>query len=382
MKRYAWLGLVVLLFTALLLAVDGSVWAAPPASDLYQTVPNATATATNTPVPTATPVVDDEGNEEPSPTPTPKPTTPIEQIFETPTPDGTTDNSTNTDTVNSDNTAADSGDNSNTGNGTESSGTENSGAESNGENSSVDGGTQESAPEGQEAARSTVLGRVSVIVLNVREGPGAQYKIIGTIFNNAQVQILGRTSDNAWWQVCCALGDETPGWVDAQFVEPEFEIGQIDNLVSVLADAQPAAELPALSASSLRLEIIQQPTFAWQDQLVELRFVVTNLGDAPLANVEIRDDLPRELSFVDAALPSDGTLEQVISDSGSTIFAIHLPEVAAGERVTTTVTLQIATDVPDAGVINNLAVADAQNADSYTAGISIGMPPIVLPAFR
>ena len=194
----------MLLFTALCLSVDGSVWAAPPASKLYQTVPNATATSTNTPVPTATPVSnnddnDDDGDDDEKddiPSPTPKPTTPIEQIFETPALGNTADDSTNTDDANNGNTAADKGSDNTGSNNTDGGNTGDSSAEANRENSSVNNGNQDSTPIGQEAPRKAVLGRVSVIVLNVREGPSAQHKVSGTIFSNTQVEVLGRTSDS------------------------------------------------------------------------------------------------------------------------------------------------------------------------------------------
>lgn len=53
-------------------------------------------------------------------------------------------------------------------------------------------------------------------VLNVRSGPGTQYKVIGKVSRPDSYQVVGRTANGAWWQICCVNGEA--GWVVSTFV--------------------------------------------------------------------------------------------------------------------------------------------------------------------
>ncbi|MCB0121432.1 MAG: hypothetical protein KDE58_04270, partial [Caldilineaceae bacterium] len=66
----------------------------------------------------------------------------------------------------------------------------------------------------------------------------------------------------------------------------------------------------------------------------------------------------------------------------TTAFAITWPTLDAGTAKTARVRVQVADDLPDGSVIDNLAVIIADEVAAITGGISIGMPPTDLPDFR
>lgn len=53
--------------------------------------------------------------------------------------------------------------------------------------------------------------------LNGRRGPGTGYERIGQAAKGAELQVLGKTADGTWLQVCCMANQ--PVWVSAELVE-------------------------------------------------------------------------------------------------------------------------------------------------------------------
>ena len=87
---------------------------------------------------------------------------------------------------------------------------------------------------------STVLtGTINVPVLNVRQGPGTTYPIIGRVGRDTVVTILGRNRAATWLNFCCVPNTETRGWISAQFVTPSYTQEQAATIPVV--DAVPPA---------------------------------------------------------------------------------------------------------------------------------------------
>jgi uncharacterized repeat protein (TIGR01451 family) len=356
--RSYWIGIVAIVLAVLVLLANQAAWAAP----LNQTVPpKPTDTPTSAPQATNTPRDEDEEEEEEQQPPTSTPT---------PTP-----------------------------------------------------GQPAQPQDGELTGVVTAANR-----LNVREGPGTDFAPVGTVARDETVRILERNEAGTWWRICCVSGTTTEGWVSAQYIRPNFDAAQANTLIPV-ADAAPASaptEAPTLAPTvapteaasttaaepltstllvtssvsattatgimmeeaqpvtptfSLELAISQDPAFAQQGDEVELQFVVTNSGNTTALNVEVRNELAPELTFI-AADPGDGSLEEQTGNEDRFVFSIRWPELGPGESVTASVTVQIAEEVADGAVIDNLAVASADNAAPYTAGISIGLPPTMLPDFQ
>jgi hypothetical protein len=58
---------------------------------------------------------------------------------------------------------------------------------------------------------------VKPATINGRRGPGLTFERIGQAKQGEELMIMGRTSDGAWWQVCCMANQ--PVWVSADLVE-------------------------------------------------------------------------------------------------------------------------------------------------------------------
>ncbi len=75
-------------------------------------------------------------------------------------------------------------------------------------------------PKAPEAATATAvpLPVASVIVrlLNVREGPGLDYTVVGAVAEGDTLDVIGQNAGGGWWQVCCVAGQ--PGWVISEAV--------------------------------------------------------------------------------------------------------------------------------------------------------------------
>lgn len=63
----------------------------------------------------------------------------------------------------------------------------------------------------------TIWAEVANPVVNVRSGPGLGCSIMTQVEQGQGFQIIGKTTDASWWQVCCP--NDANGWIDASLVE-------------------------------------------------------------------------------------------------------------------------------------------------------------------
>lgn len=253
-------------------------------------------------------------------------------------------------------------------------------------------------PVPQPTVAQGLTGVVVVPRLNVRQGPGTNFSVIGTVANGETVTVLSRNPVGDWWRVCCASGTTQDGWVAAQFIQPNFDLGQANVLIAVdgalptpppeptatpTLDASviPTATTPA-AVAQLELHIQQEPPYAWQGQQITLTYEINNAGTAPATAVELRNELPAELGYISAPALSTGALMTETTDLSRTVVVVRWPELQAGAMVTASVQVSVSTQIADGTVLDNLAVVVADGAQPVTAGLSIGMPPTTLPDFR
>jgi len=349
--RQHWVGGAALLLAVLLLTKGVPAWAAPGLAPVNQTVPDPTATPENTPVPQAT----NTPNDDDDPTATTAPGT---------EPTATTAPAT--------------------------------------------GPTPTTGPAGPTPTPfDGPTGIVIADALNVRQGPATTFAVVGKAFRGETLSILARNATGDWWRICCASGTNGEGWVSAQFVQPNFDATQANTLIPVaegetsavitptvtgqvvtttVAVATPVTVTPTVTSTvpstvTLALSIQQAPLFVWQGQPFALQFVITNTATTAALNVQLRDELPAELAFIEAEIGSGGVVTPPTGE-GRYVLDVQWPQIAAGTTVTMTALLQVAASVTNGIVIDNLAVVVADNVDSTTAGISIGMPPTLLPDFQ
>lgn len=60
---------------------------------------------------------------------------------------------------------------------------------------------------------------VKVDLANVRNGPGTAYAVVGQVQNQAQVELIGRSAEDDWWQLCCQIAGQDEQWISAELVE-------------------------------------------------------------------------------------------------------------------------------------------------------------------
>ena len=73
-------------------------------------------------------------------------------------------------------------------------------------------------------------------IVNVRQGPGTTYGLVGSAATGTQLAITGKNDAGDWWQICCVNGE--PGWVFGQ-------LGTASNTESVeVAQNIPPAPAP------------------------------------------------------------------------------------------------------------------------------------------
>jgi uncharacterized repeat protein (TIGR01451 family) len=219
--------------------------------------------------------------------------------------------------------------------------------------------------------------------LNMREGPGTNFAVVGGVSRDETVRILERNADGTWWRICCSTSTTTEGWASAQFIQPQFDPAQANTLIPVAGGESPAASAPAPApAANLSLTLAQFPQYVWQGQTVTLRLVVTNQGTADATDVEVRSELPGTLAFIAGDPGAGGQWEQQSGNEGRIAISLRWPTLAAGQSATATLEVQVANDLADGSVIDNLAVLSAAGLAPVTEGISIGMPPLALPDFQ
>lgn len=70
---------------------------------------------------------------------------------------------------------------------------------------------------------------VNASFLNIRTGPGVEYSVLVTVVGGTELSVIGRASDNVWFQVDSVAG---VGWVNVQFTLPR---GSFENVPTVAA---------------------------------------------------------------------------------------------------------------------------------------------------
>jgi uncharacterized protein YgiM (DUF1202 family) len=103
------------------------------------------------------------------------------------------------------------------------------------------------AVESQQAQFAIPKLVVNASFLNIRTGPGVEYTVLVTVVGGTELPVIGRASDNVWFQVTTVAG---VGWVNVQFTLPR---GSFDNVPTV---APPEVIAPLSSSGAVTLGLI------------------------------------------------------------------------------------------------------------------------------
>lgn len=247
---------------------------------------------------------------------------------------------------------------------------------------------------------------VDVATLNMRDGPGTDFAILGSLIAGTQVTVLSRNEDGSWWYVCCLPGATTPGWVSSQLLTPTFDRNLAGTLIPLFgetpAQAVPAAEgeaaapaageagaaaapevaPQALAEQPLSIDFALDPPFVWQGITGTLEIRLSNPNAVDITNVELSDELPAALTLLDASADGGGTVEQINTSAGTPLLIFRWPVIPAGVSVSAQITIQVDSDLPDGELVDNLVSVTAANAAYTTGAVTIGMPPVEPPVFE
>ncbi|MDH7487427.1 MAG: SH3 domain-containing protein [Anaerolineae bacterium] len=67
--------------------------------------------------------------------------------------------------------------------------------------------------------------------VNVRQGPGTAYPLLGQVTRGTSLQIVGRNAAGDWWQVCCVNGQQV--WITGQLVQVQGDTSAVQVVASV-----------------------------------------------------------------------------------------------------------------------------------------------------
>jgi hypothetical protein len=332
--RHYWLvGIAALIGVALW--VGSPAWAAPAARPLNQTVPRPTPTSENDPVATATPRPGDSdgdsGGDGNAGQPSPSEPVDNSDIFGPSAPDG-------------------------------------------------------SAPVGYSAA-------VDVATLNVRQGPGTAFPVVGTLAAGDAVTVTARNEDASWWYICCASNTGAAGWVSAQLLTPSFDRAQAMTLLPLFGAAPaPAVATPAAASTAvpqtgtalpdtLTVDFVLDPPFVWQGITGTLEIRLTNPTTVAVNRAQLSDELPAALALLDVSVDGGGNVERIDTAAGRPLIVARWPTIPAGASVRALITFQVDSDLANGDLIDNLIAVRGTNAPYQTDSVTIGMPPVEPPRF-
>jgi uncharacterized protein YraI len=61
----------------------------------------------------------------------------------------------------------------------------------------------------------------ALTMVNIRSGPGLQYKVLGRLEPGQRAEILGVSPDRSWWMIKIVFQEQDRGWIAVNFVQTE-----------------------------------------------------------------------------------------------------------------------------------------------------------------
>jgi len=134
-------------------------------------------------------------------------------------------------------------------------------------------------------------------------------------------------------------------------------------------------------AEPLSIEFVMDPPFVWQGITGTLEINLTNPNTEAVTNVQLSDELPAELALLDAAADGGGEVEQTDTAGGRPLIVVRWDTIPGGTSASASITFQVASDLANGVIIDNLVAVRGANAPYQTAAVTIGMPPAQPPTF-
>ena len=166
--------------------------------------------------------------------------------------------------------------------------------------------------------------------VNVRGGPGTSYPTVGSLAGGERAPILGRDSDNAWWQI--DLGDSTEGWVYAQIVNTEGDVSGIAVAANIPTPpvpptpAEPPTPTPAPKPAepyviaSTRLQSVGEHAQRCGGGNHHIRVTVLDAAGNPLNGVRVMEVFTKRVFATGDQGKGDGRVEfDIYKDGGGQV---------------------------------------------------------------
>lgn len=100
------------------------------------------------------------------------------------------------------------------------------------------------ATDAEPAPLAQPRGRVNALLVNVRAAPEMNGPLLATAAEGAEFDVLGRTADGRWTQVCCVDGATGDQWINTEFLDVDqaqlADIPPAPTTAEAEADAAPA----------------------------------------------------------------------------------------------------------------------------------------------
>ncbi|MCL4833327.1 MAG: SH3 domain-containing protein [Caldilineaceae bacterium] len=110
----------------------------------------------------------------------------------------------------------------------------------------VGGGVPE--PEAAKAPEAETANLSSDQIVNVRQGPGTQYPIVGTVDPGVTYRVLGKNQAQDWWQI--ELKNGTVGWAIGSLTSANGAANSVAVVTDIPAPPEPVAAAPAAAAAA------------------------------------------------------------------------------------------------------------------------------------
>jgi hypothetical protein len=130
--------------------------------------------------------------------------------------------------------------------------------------------------------------------VNVRNGPGESFAVLGQVLQGQRLEIVGRDEGREWWQICCFEGQT--GWVAGEVVRAEGPLETVAlaaDLPTPTPDATPTPAAVAAAAvvsesGEFPFDVSEVTTYPFNQDYLRIGVKVNDADDIPLGGYYLR----------------------------------------------------------------------------------------------
>ncbi len=223
--------------------------------------------------------------------------------------------------------------------------------------------TDRESPGGAESGHAPVAS-VTAHILNVRDGPGTTYRVLGKLPQAAAVQIREPSANGTWYRICCLADGATEGWVAGAYLDFAAAVPEPSSPPSAIPFVPDAVDLSDARIPDAHTLWDITVTMAF-DHLPENRFSYppqSNLN--PLTGLPISAERLRQRA-VAVCIPSD---VQARPQAGLAQADVVYEYLVDGDLVTRMTAIFFGEDVPLIGPIRSARLVNFYLGNMYNAG--------------